>query len=107
MIYVCQVENIKWDTDGAEPPSDHWIVKVELDAEATEDDVSDAVSDKLSDDHGFCHKGFDMVIINRLVRTDIVISLTLSLDTKQSDPFEWDWHSLLDLGEDEVVEITG
>ena len=89
MIYVCQVENIKWDTDGAEPPSDHWIVKVELDAEATEDDVSDAVSD------------------NRLVRTDIVISLTLSLDTKQSDPFEWDWHSLLDLGEDEVVEITG
>lgn len=107
MIYVCQVENIKWDNevDGelVEPPSDHWIVKVETETEA---DVEEAVSDKLSDDHGFCHKGFDMVIIDRLVRQTVVLELTLSLtNDKQADPLEWDWQSLLDLGPDEDAEV--
>lgn len=101
MIYICQVENIKWDTDGAEPPSDHWLVTVECD---DEEDVDEAVSDKLSDDHGFCHKGFDMVIIDRLVRQNVVLSLTLSLNRKQGDPLEWDWNTLLDLEPDEDCE---
>lgn len=103
MRYICQVENIQWDTDGAAPPSDHWLVEVDCDSE---EDVDEAVSDKLSDDHGFCHKGFDMVIIDRLVQTDLCITLWTSTQDGKSHPLEWDWHDLLDLGPDEEVEVT-
>jgi hypothetical protein len=105
MIYVCQVDYIQWDVDEGEPPSNHTIIKVELDDDATEDDISDAVSDELSNVFGFCHKGFAMVVIDRLVRQNVVLELTLSLSKKQSDPLEWDWHSLLDLTEDESAEV--
>lgn len=105
MRYVVQVSNIKWDTDGAPAPSGEWVVVVDCD---DEQDVEEAVSDKLSDDHGFCHKGFDMAITDRLVQQTVVVTMWLSLDnTKQSDPLEWDWQSLLDLGPDEEVEVAG
>jgi hypothetical protein len=107
MIYVCQVDYIQWDVDEGEPPSNHTIIKVELDDDATEDDISDAVSDELSNVFGFCHKGFAMVVIVRLVRQNVVLALTLSVQNKQSDPLEWDWSTLLDLSGDEAVRVIG
>ncbi len=104
MRYICQVENIQWDTDGATPPSNHTLVTVECDSE---EEVDELVSDKLSDDFGFCHKGYDMVIIDRLVETKVVLTMMLSLtNDKQGDPMEWDWSELLDLSPDEEVEVT-
>lgn len=108
MIYVCQVDFIEWDTDGAEPPSNHTIITVELAEDATEDDVSEAVSDKLSEEFGFCHKGFAMVIIDRMITTKVMLELTLSLTShKQADPLEWDWMALLDLAPNEGVRVIG
>lgn len=102
MRYVCQVENIQWDTDGATPPSDHWIVVVECD---NEEDVDEAVSDQLSNDHGFCHKGFDMVIIDRLQESNAMVTMWTSVENKQGHPAEWAWGELLGLGPDEEIEF--
>ena len=56
----CRVYDIDWDTDGEDVdlPNE---VEVDVPAEVVDyGDVEDFISDYLSDEYGFCHKGFDI-----------------------------------------------
>ena len=61
-----EIYDVKWDIDGGtfEPPRD--IVRYMTVPEGmTEEELEDDISDWLSDQYGWCHKGFDMKIIEK------------------------------------------
>lgn len=60
------ITNIRWDTDGDdevlnELPTEVTIDIADLDVEDPNDlcELSEAISDHLSDKYGFCHYGFE------------------------------------------------
>lgn len=61
------ITKIDWDTDGDEAlkealPNTMTLDTEDLNIEDPEDEneISDAISDYLSDEYGFCHNGFEM-----------------------------------------------
>ena len=67
---LVQVDEIEWDLSGeADPelvdaPPTSLEIEFLLDAEATEEDLDEAVSDKITEQTSFCHTGFTF---NRLL----------------------------------------
>jgi len=54
------VTDIDWDTDGEEVDlPDEMTVNVSEDEELEEDEIEEYISDKISDETGFCHFGFN------------------------------------------------
>ena len=67
---VIEVTDIKWDTDG-EPHSLPQNIVMEVDLpDPVDEEIEDLVSDRLSDDYGFCHKGFCWRVRNRCRECD-------------------------------------
>jgi hypothetical protein len=59
-IRVFTVSNIDWDTDGEEIDlPDEMTVNVKEDEQLEEDEIEQYISDKISDETGFCHFGFN------------------------------------------------
>lgn len=62
------VHDIDWDTDGEDVdlPTD---VEVNIDdntmIQLTGEDLGDYLSDRLSEEYGFCHRGFGFMEVNR------------------------------------------
>lgn len=78
LCYSVKVTDIKWDFDSNEDFEDYddgieaaiekhyWILPSTLEAKTLEEakeEIEDLISDKLSDEEGFCHNGFDIEII--------------------------------------------
>lgn len=64
-----RIYNILWDTDGDEEvfkilPSEVilWTENLDIDEDADEDEIEEAVLSYLSDEYGFCHFGFSMEV---------------------------------------------
>ena len=59
-IRVFTVSNIDWDTDGEEIDlPDEMTVNVKEDEQLEDDEIEQYISDKISDETGFCHFGFN------------------------------------------------
>ncbi len=59
-IRVFLVTDIHWDTDGEEVDlPEEMTVNVSEDEELEEDEIEEYISDKISDETGFCHFGFN------------------------------------------------
>ena len=56
-----KAKNIQWDTDGYKPRLPKFIIVELPDDVIGEDEISDFVSDKITDITGYCHKGFELV----------------------------------------------
>lgn len=57
------VYNIEWETDGAEVDLPEQV-EIVLETETDDgDELSDLISDELSDEYGFLHNGFDYEIV--------------------------------------------
>lgn len=59
ILNIYEVTNIKYDTDGEEVDLPK-LLNIEVPGGLDEEEVDEYVSDKISDETGFCHKGFDM-----------------------------------------------
>ena len=59
-IRVFTVSNIDWDTDGEEIDlPDEMTVNVKEDEQLEDDEIEQYISDKITDETGFCHFGFN------------------------------------------------
>lgn len=60
MLY--QVSDIAWDTDGEQVdlPTSVTYTHEDLGVDASEEDVDEIVSERLSADYGYCHFGFNV-----------------------------------------------
>lgn len=92
-----KVFNIDWDTDGDKEQFDilpqEVIMELEVTDDADEDEVCDYIEEKLSDDYGYCHFGFEYDI---LAKEDVGI-FTISMKEGKTDcedcPFR-QWSSM-------------
>jgi hypothetical protein len=59
-VRVFVVSDIHWDTDGEdiEIPKE-LTIQISEDEELEEDEIEEYISDKISDETGFCHLGFN------------------------------------------------
>ena len=59
-IRVFTVSNIDWDTDGEDVDlPNEMTVNVEEDEQLEESEIEQYISDKITDETGFCHFGFN------------------------------------------------
>ena len=56
------ISNIDWDIDEDDSPNLPTSEVYDLDDDTEEDEIEDLVSDKLSDDYGYCHNGFSYLV---------------------------------------------
>lgn len=60
---IVHITDIKWDMDaGAEPPETISIPYQIFEGDIQDSDLSEVVSDWLSDEYGFCHFGFTIAM---------------------------------------------
>ena len=60
-------KDVQWDTDGETLEScgleSTFVADVDIEADETDEEIEDILSDFLSDEYGFCHEGFEFEII--------------------------------------------
>ena len=66
MINV-KVTNISWDVDEDDAPVLPSEEYYSFEDDTDEDEIEDFVSDKLSDDYGYCHNGFSYIVSRPIV----------------------------------------
>jgi hypothetical protein len=59
LLNIYEVTNIKYDTDGEEIDLPK-LLNIEVPSGLDEEETDEYVSDKISEETGFCHKGFSM-----------------------------------------------
>ena len=81
--------NIQWDTDGEELSLPTNVVML-VDKDLNNDELLDVVSDKLSDEVGFCHFGFDVLVEKEVTyKTEVWSNYSVAHynDESKDEPF--------------------
>ncbi len=63
MLTKVDVTSVVWDAEEDANLPSNFILEVEVDDEDDIDEIDEMVSNAISDEYGYCHYGFEFVVI--------------------------------------------